>query len=386
MNQIFASALSGLWPLLGLAVLLAILGAVFRSPRFKGWMGERAVQKMIRANLNPLVYVDVHNVTLPTSDGSTQIDHLLFSPYGVFVLETKNLKGWIFGSERQAQWTQQIFKHRNKFQNPLRQNYKHTQNLQKLLKLSPEHVHSVIAFVGESEFKSVMPPQVTQGLGFVAYIQGFQQVVWSQEQVQALLDQLEQVRLQPNRATQVQHVKHVKALKAQKQEASSGFPSSALEAKRRLKRMDAAEDAKTPAASAHVSAAHVSAAPLAPYLVDVDIPVVPFLTEVDIPLQVTEPAKAPLMEAVLEPVQEELVLDLDLSSEIDFTAHAAPVAAPEAEPAAPAALLPPAPDAALCPQCSSLLRKLTMQRGPLAGQTMLRCSNTASCSFVRADS
>jgi len=41
-------------------------------------------------------------LTLPDGEGSTtQIDHFLLSPYGLFVIETKNYKGWIFGSERQ---------------------------------------------------------------------------------------------------------------------------------------------------------------------------------------------------------------------------------------------------------------------------------------------
>lgn len=69
-------------------------------------------------------------MTLDTPDGTTQIDHVFLSPFGVFVLETKNMRGWIFGSENQAQWTQQIFKQRFKFQNPTRQNYKHLKALE----------------------------------------------------------------------------------------------------------------------------------------------------------------------------------------------------------------------------------------------------------------
>ncbi|GGH51907.1 DNA-binding protein [Comamonas phosphati] len=216
MNQILATAFNGLFLHLGLALLFAVLAGVLRSPRFKGWLGERAVQNTIRAKLDPLVYVDLHNVTLPTRDGSTQIDHVLFSPYGVFVLETKNFKGWIFGSERQAQWTQQIFKRRTRFQNPLRQNYKHMRTLQELLDLPAEHVHSVIAFVGDCEFKTEMPAHVTRGSGFVAYIQSFQQTVWDPAQMQAAIDRLERLRLAPGRTTQARHVAHVQEIKARK--------------------------------------------------------------------------------------------------------------------------------------------------------------------------
>lgn len=50
--------------------------------------------------------------------------HVFLSPYSIFVLETKNMSGWIFGSERQAQCTQKLYKRTFKFRNPLRQNYK----------------------------------------------------------------------------------------------------------------------------------------------------------------------------------------------------------------------------------------------------------------------
>ncbi|WP_339385147.1 nuclease-related domain-containing protein, partial [Vibrio paracholerae] len=41
-----------------------------------------------------------------TEDGTTQIDHIVVSKFGVFVIETKYMKGWIFGSKDQKQWTQ----------------------------------------------------------------------------------------------------------------------------------------------------------------------------------------------------------------------------------------------------------------------------------------
>ena len=40
------------------------------------------------------------------------------------------MKGWIFGLANQKTWTQKIYKHTNKFQNPLHQNYKHVKTLE----------------------------------------------------------------------------------------------------------------------------------------------------------------------------------------------------------------------------------------------------------------
>lgn len=323
MDQIFSVAFQGLFVYLGLALAFVVLAGLLRSPRFKGWRGERAVQAAIRRQLNPLIYVDMHNVTLPTADGgSTQIDHLIFSPYGLFVLETKNYQGWIFGTEKQREWTQQIFRKRSRFQNPLRQNYKHVKTLQSLLDIAPEHLHSVIAFVGDCEFKTEMPAHVTRGLGFVDHIQSFTQPVWSPEQMQALLDKLDALRLQPGRATDRRHVAHVRQLQA-------------------------ASKARKPRREPVAEAAAQLVKPPAPETVDI-------LPEPVIPVPRAQSAVA-------------------------ASAAVADTAAEVAEPVQPERIN----DVPVCPQCEWPLRKLLMQRGPLAGQAIWRCTNAAACSFVR---
>ena len=109
---------------------IAIFTVVVKSPWFKGAVGELIVNLSAKLLLDKKRYRMINNVTLPTENGSTQIDHIIVSVYGVFVVETKNMKGWIFGSGSQKQWVQKIFKHSNSFQNPLHQNYKHVQTLQ----------------------------------------------------------------------------------------------------------------------------------------------------------------------------------------------------------------------------------------------------------------
>ena len=55
--------------------------------------------------MNDAVYRRFHDVIVPARNGTTQIDHVLVSCYGIFVVETKNYNGWIFGDEHAAQWT-----------------------------------------------------------------------------------------------------------------------------------------------------------------------------------------------------------------------------------------------------------------------------------------
>lgn len=159
-----------LTPYLLFFIGMAVLSAVLRSAWFKGILGEAILKFSAFLLLDAKLYRRFHNVTLMTDDGSTQIDHVFVSRFGVFVVETKNLKGWIFGAANQPMWTQKIYRNNFRFQNPLRQNYKHTKAIEAALGLSPEQVFSVVVFVGGSEFKTVMPPNVTYGGGCARYI------------------------------------------------------------------------------------------------------------------------------------------------------------------------------------------------------------------------
>lgn len=182
-----------------------------RTPKVKGIIGEALVKFLAKIKLPKDVYHPIHNVTLPTDDGTTQIDHIFVSQFGVFVVETKNMKGWIFGGENQAQWTQQIFKVKNKFQNPLRQNYKHVKTLESVLEIPSEAIISVIAFTGECTLKSEMPPNVTRGIGFVDYIKSYSSPILSESQVQSVAALIKSGRLEPSRKTDKEHVQKLKS-------------------------------------------------------------------------------------------------------------------------------------------------------------------------------
>ena len=64
------------------------------------------------------------NIYLPKSDGSTtEIDILMIAETGIYVFESKNYSGWIFGDEKGRNWTQVLEnKQKNHFYNPVWQN------------------------------------------------------------------------------------------------------------------------------------------------------------------------------------------------------------------------------------------------------------------------
>jgi predicted RNA-binding Zn-ribbon protein involved in translation (DUF1610 family) len=207
-TSIITQVISMLWYLVPIGILVAIL----KSAWFKGVAGEFIVNLSAKLFLDEEEYHLIKNVTLPTEDGSTQIDHVIVSKYGVFVVETKNIKGWIFGSPNQKYWTQQIYKHKNKFQNPLHQNYKHTQVLGDLLSLDANQMFSVVVFVGDSTFKTEMPENVTYGKGYIRFIKSKKQPVLSDAEMESIKRKIETGKLTPSFKTSREHVKHVKTI------------------------------------------------------------------------------------------------------------------------------------------------------------------------------
>lgn len=212
LSPVISQFIKNFWYLIPLLILVA----VFKSPWFKGILGEFVVNISAKWLLDKNEYHLIKNVTLPTEDGTTQIDHIIISIYGIFVVETKNMKGWFFGNANQRFWTQKIYKHLSKFQNPLHQNYKHVKTLEQLLGLKDNQVYSLVVFVGDSTFKTEMPENVTSGFGYARYIKSKKQPVLSRQEVTEIITKIEQGRLSQSFETHRAHVKHVKTIQSQK--------------------------------------------------------------------------------------------------------------------------------------------------------------------------
>ena len=204
-------------------ISIFILSVLFflKSPWFKGFAGEMLVHISAKIHLNKYKYHVLRNVTLPTADGTTQIDHIIVSEYGVFVIETKNMRGWIFGGAHQKTWTQKIFKYTKKFQNPLHQNYKHVETLKSILELSDQQIFSVVVFVCSSTFKTEMPDNVIDGSRLIKYIKSKDKQVILSTDVPMILSKIEAECLMPSRETTKAHIEHVKEIIEEKRNCDS---------------------------------------------------------------------------------------------------------------------------------------------------------------------
>lgn len=159
----------------------------------RGWYGEKKTTFGMWLSLDSKVYRKFDDVILPSGNGTTQIDHLLVSQFGLFIVETKNLKGWIFGSESQAKWTQTLYKKKYTFQNPLRQAFRQKKVLAEFLDINESVVRTVVYFVGDCKLKTEFPPNVLKsGLG--RYIKQYRDTVLALEDVNRITEVLTQHR------------------------------------------------------------------------------------------------------------------------------------------------------------------------------------------------
>ncbi len=222
LDQIMAQVFARVVPVLILGGLISILAAFVRGfvlPRFKGRRGESRVNARIRRSLDRGTYHLIPDVTLPTPDGTTQLDHVIVSRYGIFVVETKTYRGWIYGSERDAKWTQVIYKRKERFQNPLRQNYRHTKTLSDLMGLPHDLFKSVAVFAGDCKFKTEMPDNVVVLRDFIRHIKIYTEPIIDDERIPRLA---QMVRTFAGVLTKQQKRRHISNLRRNRQSVSTG--------------------------------------------------------------------------------------------------------------------------------------------------------------------
>ncbi len=168
--------------------------------------GEAAVHKVIVSNFPPPNYHLLNNVTLPFQNGTTQIDHILISTKGIFVIETKNYSGWIFGDEKSKQWMQVIYRVKSRFQNPIHQNFLHVKVIQQVLDFLPkEQIHSVVVFTGNGQFKTSTPKGVIYLNQLIEFLKNFQDETISANRVEFCVGRLECKRYEVTKMTDLQH-------------------------------------------------------------------------------------------------------------------------------------------------------------------------------------
>ncbi|MFP4348238.1 MAG: nuclease-related domain-containing protein [Desulfococcaceae bacterium] len=166
---------------------------------------EIAVSSTLRRHFSGDAYHLLDNVTLRHRQSTTQIDHVLVSQYGIFVIETKGYRGWIYGNEADRKWTQVLYRAKFRFGNPIQQNAGHVAAVRSLFKLEASTFHSVVVFCGQPEFKTELPANVIHYRDLGRYIAGFTDQVITYNQLVYTVGRIETQRLSRSREIDEQH-------------------------------------------------------------------------------------------------------------------------------------------------------------------------------------
>lgn len=176
--------------------VLALLVFLIRLLPSKGKVGEKRVAHRLD-KLPQDEYRVLNDVMIPTPKGTSQMDHVVVSEYGIFVIETKFYNGWIYGGEFSEQWTQNIYGTKHQFYNPILQNGGHVKVLQMVLKeFGDLFIYPIVTFSGQADLK------VNTTISCLIYwnqiiptIRRFRTKRLSPEQVCAICRKIEEVRL-----------------------------------------------------------------------------------------------------------------------------------------------------------------------------------------------
>jgi len=195
--------------LLGALAVGGLLGyglSRYRTTSFQN-RGEALVSQTIQAHFRPPDFHLLSHITLKLRDGTTQIDHILVSRFGVFVIETKDYSGWVFANAKHANWTQVMYGRKYHFQNPLFQNMRHIQAVSDLLDFLPtESIKPLVVFVGPAEFKTDKPIGVFTIDELTDHIKTQKNAVMSLNRMQFCVGRLETARLAVTGQTDLEHV------------------------------------------------------------------------------------------------------------------------------------------------------------------------------------
>ena len=162
-------------------------------------------------------YTVFNNVMLKTSSGTTQVDHIVISPYGVFVIETKSHKGMLFGDCKSKNWTQCLYSkkgiQRYPFYSPYLQNAGHLKNLYKLTGLNYKYFLGLIVFTNNSvDLSHVSCSNACKVSDLVGIIYSYRTVILDNAQVVRICNLLKNSNIQ-SKYMDNKHKKYVESLR-----------------------------------------------------------------------------------------------------------------------------------------------------------------------------
>lgn len=176
----------------------------------KGKEGEKAVNKVLSSLGGK--YTLMKNILLKTKTGSTELDHIVVSVYGIFVIETKNYSGRVYGDEKYKDWKHfDMAGKEHKFYSPIKQNAGHLGTLRRAIKLDESVFIPIVVFSGSAEIKVTAQTPVVQLFELKRTIKSYKKKVFTKEEVKNIIKDIKCHNIDSVMARK-QHVKYVKSI------------------------------------------------------------------------------------------------------------------------------------------------------------------------------
>lgn len=216
-------------------IFLSLVVLVFASisinyyyPKWLGKIGESAVKKEL--SRLPLEYKVLNDVVFKTRRGTTQIDHIVISKYGVFAIETKNYRGKIYGDDDKQEWKQIILTEvtfrkkwwrtytyvtKNVLYNPVKQSIGHAYEIKRQCPEFPSlYVIPIVVFTGRADLCGVRSKYDVVDIGSLkGTIMKYREVRYNDSTVNVILDHLVQNNVR-ELVSNREHVKNVRKAKS----------------------------------------------------------------------------------------------------------------------------------------------------------------------------
>lgn len=178
-----------------------------RQPIMKGREGEALVAQTLQ-RLPTSDYCVLHNVMLRTGTQLTQIDHLVISVYGIFIIETKHYKGIIIGSDEHYSWQQRVGKKRFQLRSPIKQNIAHVLAVSQNLKLDKRVLIPIVVFTGQCTLRVHTKSHVLYLSQLISTIRKYQTKSFTPDEVIQLTEQLRDLNVDC-KETRKEHIKQI---------------------------------------------------------------------------------------------------------------------------------------------------------------------------------
>lgn len=141
-------------------VPLLLLIFFLSSPRYRGDIAESRTRRLLSHGLERNLYTVYNGLLLPAGGGTVSVDHLIVSKFGIFVIDSEYVRGWISGGEFQQQWRQKRWRRNVPFDNPMHRNRLQVEALQRMLDFPASVFHPLVVLVGQDGFKDKLPENV----------------------------------------------------------------------------------------------------------------------------------------------------------------------------------------------------------------------------------